>query len=79
VASAEGSLVAKIHELRAERERLTAELHAVTQQLANAAITLADIGVPESRVAREAGVSRQALRVWRGKDDYAKWRAGRGR
>ena len=76
VSSSEGSLVGRIRELRARREELAREQEDITRQLGEAAAQLVAIGVPESRVAREAGVSRQTLRVWQGKEDRNRWRKG---
>ena len=70
MSSSEGSLIARVRKLRSEREKLTARLDGVSAELADAVRELAEIGVPETRLAKEAGVSRQTVRTWRGKEDY---------
>jgi DNA invertase Pin-like site-specific DNA recombinase len=78
LSSSEGSLLSRVRELRARREALAKEAEEATRQLGEAARQLVAIGVPESRVAREAGVSRQTLRVWTGKESWDQWRGKRG-
>jgi len=70
MSSSEGSLIARVRKLRGEREKLTARLDGVSAELADAVRELAEIGVPETTLAKEAGVSRQTVRTWRGKEDY---------
>jgi len=61
-------LMARLETLAAERARLTRERDAVTAQLRDVVVALVAAGTPELTVARAAGVGRQSVRTWTGKD-----------
>ena len=72
VASSEESLVARVRDLGRRRRKLLEQLEEVQAEIARVAdiLTGDDVRRPEIQVARDAGISRQTLRIWRGKEDY---------
>jgi AcrR family transcriptional regulator len=62
-------LLRQLRQLATQRERRRAEYDAATERLTAAVRTLVnDHGVSERRVAEAAGVARQSVRTWAGRD-----------
>ena len=70
-ASRQGSLAAKVRALAAEYEALTEARDAARDRLRDAVVRLVESGeVSEVQAAKLAGISRQGLRQWLGKQDH---------
>jgi transposase-like protein len=64
-------LLARLPSLAKQRDKARLEHERATARLRKAVVTLVvEHGLPEQRVAKAAGIGRQTLRVWRGKDRW---------
>ena len=63
-------LMRRVAELSAQRERRRTEYRTATERLRAVIVALAERGMSESAIARAAGISRQSIRTWTGKEPW---------